>query len=211
MNLDNIDESKLLRCPICEAVNRDTEGDIYCHRCDSRIFRHPKLSTSRAWAFLITALILYIPANLYPILINEQFVSREGNTIIGGIIVLWEEGSYPIAMIILVASVLVPILKFIVLLYLLINANLKKQRDTKVDQHKLHYITEIIGPWSMVDVFVVAILTGLVHIGSIRVIAGPGATAFVLMVMFTMFAALSIDTRLFKERGSYGSDTTAPH
>ena len=202
----HVDESTLLRCPVCEAVNRDREGDIYCHRCGSRIFRNPKLTTSRAWAFLVTALILYVPANLYPILINEQFVSREGNTIIGGIILLWEEGSYPIALIILVASVLVPILKFIVLLYLLISANLKKHRYTKVDQHKLHYMTEIIGPWSMVDVFVVAILTGLVHVGTIRVVAGAGATAFVLMVLFTMFAALSIDTRLFKEKGSHGSD-----
>jgi len=202
----HIDESTLLRCSVCEAVNIDREGDIHCHRCNSRIFRNPKLTTSRAWAFLITALILYVPANLYPILVSEQFISREGNTIIGGIILLWEEGSYPVAMIILVASVLVPILKFIVLLYLLISANLKKHRYTKVDQHELHYMTEVIGPWSMVDVFVVAVLTGLVHVGSIRVIAGPGATAFVLMVLFTMFSALSIDTRLFKERGSHGSD-----
>lgn len=202
----HIDESTLLRCPICEAVNMDHEGDIYCHRCDSRIFRNPKLTTSRAWAFLITALMLYIPANLYPILASEQFGSRKENTIIGGIILLWEEGSYPIAMIILVASVLVPILKFIVLLYLLINTKLKKHRYTKLDQHRLHYMTEIIGPWSMVDVFVVAILTGLVHVGTIRVIAGLGATAFVLMVLFTMFAALSIDTRLFKERDPYGSN-----
>lgn len=199
-----INPSALLRCPVCEAVNIDREGDIYCHRCQTRIFRDPKLGTSRAWAFLLTALILYIPANLYPILVSEQFVSREGNTIIGGIILLWEEGSYPIAVIILVASVLVPILKFIVLLYLLISAHFKKHRYTQVDQHRLHYMTEVIGPWSMVDVFVVAILTGLVHLGSIRVIAGPGATAFVLMVLFTMFAALSIDTRLFKERGKYG-------
>jgi len=206
MTHKHIDESALLRCPVCEAVNIDRKGDIYCHRCHSRIFRDPKLTTSRAWAFLLTALMLYVPANLYPILVSEQFSSREGNTIIGGIILLWEEGSYPIAMIILIASVLVPILKFIVLLYLLISANLKKHRYIRLNQHELHYMTEIIGPWSMVDVFVVAILTGLVHVGSIRVIAGPGATAFVLMVLFTMFAALSIDTRLFKERGSYGSD-----
>jgi len=207
MKIEQIDPSKLLRCPVCEAVNLDRgEKEVYCHRCASRIVRDPSLSTSRAWAFLLTALILYIPANLYPILINEQFASREGNTIIGGIILLWEEGSYPIALIILVASVLVPILKFIVLLYLLINARLKTNYYTKVDQHKLHYMTEIIGPWSMVDVFVVAILTGLVHVGTIRVVAGPGATAFVLMVLFTMFAALSIDTRLFKERGDNGTD-----
>ncbi len=211
MTDEHIDRSRLIRCTVCEAVNIDHGGDIYCHRCNSRIFRDPKLSTSKAWAFLITALILYIPANLYPILINEQLLSRDGNTIIGGIILLWEEGSYPIALIILVASVLVPILKFIVLIYLLINANLKKKKYSKLDQHKLHYMIEIIGPWSMVDVFVVAVLTGLVHVGGIRVVAGPGATAFVLMVLFTMFAALSIDTRLFKERRQNGQNRTAKH
>jgi len=206
MSDPTVDPDTLLRCPVCEAVNRDTPGDIYCHRCQTRIFRNPRLSTSRAWAFLLTALILYIPANLYPILFSETLLHREGNTIIGGIVLLWEEGSYPIAIIILVASVLVPILKFIVLLYLLMSAKFKTRRYAQVDQHKLHYMTEIIGPWSMVDVFVVAVLTGLVHVGSIRVIAGPGATAFVLMVLFTMFAALSIDTRLFKERGTHGAD-----
>ena len=206
-----IDPSTLLRCTVREAVNRDKQGDIYCHRCGSRIFRNPKLTTSKAWAFLVTALILYLPANLYPILLSQEFSSRTGNTIIGGIILLWEEGSYPIALIILVASVLVPILKFIVLLYLLINANLKKQRYTRVDQHRLHYMTEVIGPWSMVDVFVVAVLTGLIHVGQIKVIAGPGATAFVLMVLFTMFSALSLDTRLFKEKEAYGRDQTTDH
>ncbi len=200
-----IDESKLLRCTVCEAVNLDKGDDIYCHRCNSRIFRNPKLSTSRAWAFLITAFILYIPANIYPILFSEKLGSRDANTIIGGIIVLWEDGSYPIAMIILVASVLVPILKFIVLIYLLIKSKTKRYKKNKINQHKLHYMTEIIGPWSMVDVFVVAILTGLVHMTTVRVIAGPGATAFVLMVLFTMFAALSIDVRLFEERDKNGS------
>ena len=201
----DIDESKLLRCTVCEAVNLDKGDDIYCRRCGSRIFRNPKLSTSRAWAFLLTAFILYIPANIYPILFSEQFGYRDGNTIIGGIIVLWEEGSYPVAAIVLVASVLVPILKFIVLIYLLINTKINRYARSKINQHKLHYIAEMIGPWSMVDVFVVAILTGLVHTTTIKVIAGPGATAFVLMVLFTMFAALAIDVRLFEEREKHGS------
>jgi len=195
-----IDPSDIVRCPVCEAVNLNRSDQVTCHRCDSMIYKQPGSSNSRAWAFLVTALILYIPANLYPILISERFHTQEGNTIIGGIILLWEEGSYPIALIILVASVLVPILKFIVLLYLLISSSkMKRYKQSKVNQHKLHYLTEIIGPWSMVDVFVVAILTGLVQLNTIKVLAGPGATAFVLMVLFTMFSALSVDTRLFKE------------
>jgi len=201
-----IEGADIIRCPVCEAVNFNSKDQIKCHRCMSTIYKNPTLSTSRAWAFLVTALILYIPANLYPILISEQFHAQEGNTIIGGIILLWEEGSYPIALIILVASVLVPILKFIVLLYLLIStSSINRYKRSKVNQHKLHYLTEVIGPWSMVDVFVVAVLTGLVQLSTIKVLAGPGATAFVLMVLFTMFAALSVDTRLFEERSDDGS------
>jgi paraquat-inducible protein A len=200
-----IESADIVRCPVCEAVNLNSESQIECHRCASTIYQNPMLSTSKAWAFLVTALILYVPANLYPILISEQFHTQEGNTIIGGIIVLWEEGSYPIALIILIASVLVPILKFIVLLYLLIsNRRMKRYKQSKVNQHKLHYLTEVIGPWSMVDVFVVAVLTGLVQLTTVKVLAGPGATAFVLMVLFTMFAALSVDTRLFEERRENG-------
>jgi len=168
-----IDESKLIRCGICEAVNIDS--DIYCHRCGSKLHIDRVGSINRAWAFLLTALILYLPANIYPILVGEQFGNTSSNTIIGGIYLLWDEGEYPIALIILV-----------------------RDRKTKVNPHKLHYITEIIGPWSMVDVFVVAILTGLVQMTAISIVAGPGATAFVLMVLFTMFSAISINTRVLK-------------
>jgi paraquat-inducible protein A len=189
-----IDESRLVRCGICESVNKD--DDIYCYRCGSKIYIDIKSSINRAWAFLVTALILYIPANVYPILIGEQFGNSMGNTIIGGIYLLWEEGEYPIALVILIASVLVPLLKFIMLIYLLVNVNIN--RKAKINPHKIHYTTEIIGPWSMVDVFVVAILTGLVQMTAISILAGSGATAFVLMVLFTMFAALSIDVRVLK-------------
>ncbi len=192
--------TKLIRCPVCEAVNIDKPGDIYCHRCQSRIYRDIKYSTSKAWAFLITALILYLPANIYPILLNQKFYSHGANTIMGGVILLWNEGSYPVALVIFVASIVVPILKFIVLIYLLINASIKKYKYTKRDLHRLHRMTEIIGPWSMVDVFVVALLTGLVHLNHIKVIAGPAATAFVLMVIFTMLSALSLDVRIFNSR-----------
>jgi len=207
-----INSSDIVRCPVCEAVNHNSNDKITCHRCRSTIFKDPRNSTSRAWAFLITAFILYVPANLYPILISEKFHAQEGNTIIGGIILLWEEGSYPIALIILVASVLVPILKFIVLLYLLISSStMKRYKQSKVNQYKLHYLTEVIGPWSMVDVFVVSVLTGLVQLSTLKVLAGPGATAFVLMVLFTMFSALSVDTRLFEGGRENGVSSKTGH
>jgi paraquat-inducible protein A len=144
-------------------------------------------------------MILYIIANSYPILEITKFGQTSGNTIIGGAIALWEEGSYPIAIIIFLASVFVPILKFILILYILINYKKPIKGSKKIDQAKLYHITEIIGPWSMVDVFVVSILAAVVHMGSVKITAGIGATAFVLMVFFTMLSAMAIDIRLIKE------------
>lgn len=189
----------VIRCPVCEAVNVDHGGSIRCHRCDSHIYREPKHGIGRTWALLLTAMILYLPANFYPVLqVKNMLGSSSGNTIIGGVILLWDQGSYPIALIILVASVFVPILKFVLLLYLLISVR-HPVSDSKALRHKLYYLTEIIGPWSMIDVFVVSILTGLVKFDSFKILAGPGATAFVLMVFFTMLAALSFDPRLIRE------------
>jgi paraquat-inducible protein A len=142
--------------------------------------------------------MLYIPANLYPILTIHNLFGRTNNTIIGGVIALWDSGSYAVAAIIMFASVVVPILKFIVLLYLLISVHYPV-RSSKTLRHRLYTITEWIGPWSMVDVFVVSILVGLVRYQSFQILAGPGATAFVLMVFFTMLAALSFDPRLIRE------------
>jgi paraquat-inducible protein A len=144
-------------------------------------------------------MILFIPANLYPMLTTNTLGERESNTIIGGIIVLWEHGSYPIAVIILFASVFVPILKFILLSYLLASAKWGRARE-KINKQKLFYITEIIGPWSMIDVFVVAILASLVQLSVVQIEPGAATTAFALMVFFTLLSALSFDTRLIWER-----------
>ncbi len=193
-----VSNEDLIRCPICEAVNLDRDGSIVCHRCGSQIYRHPGYGVGRTWALLLTAMLLYLPANLYPILEIKTLMGHSSNTIIGGVIALWDEGSYPIAIIIFLASVVVPVLKFILLLYLLISVRYPVA-ESKSARHRLFTIIEIIGPWSMVDVFVVTILTGLVKYSSFKIIAGPGATAFVLMVFFTMLAALSFDPRLIKD------------
>lgn len=184
-----------VRCHICETVNYNDPEVTECRRCHAKI--SPSLSKSyhKTLALLITAIILYIPANLYPILISKQFGINSESTILGGVILLWESGSYPIAMIILVASVVVPILKFLLIIYLLIAAKYKTHSSV-VDKHKIFYITEAIGPWSMIDVFVVIILSVLIHFSGVQIYPGAGATAFALMVFFTMLSALSFDTRL---------------
>jgi paraquat-inducible protein A len=194
-----IERSKFIRCHTCEAVNYEEEKkELFCRRCHSKMHQPKYIAYHRTWAFLVTAIILYIPANLYPILITKQFGVQTESTILGGIIHLWEVGSYPIALIILVASVFVPLLKFIFITYLLISTKYNVN-SSRVDKHKLFYITEAIGPWSMIDVFVVIILSVLIHFSGVQVFPGAGATSFALMVFFTMLSALSFDTKLIKK------------
>jgi paraquat-inducible protein A len=188
-------EHKLINCPYCQAVNNDAGDETICRRCNSTIHHFEHISFQKSLAYLITAMILFIPANFYPVLITEQFGMQEANTIIGGVIVLWEEGSYPIALIILFASIFVPIIKFILILYLLISTKLKRHTN-KIDKLRLFHITELIGPWSMIDVFVVSILAALVQMTNVQIHPGIGITAFAMMVFFTLLSALAFDTRL---------------
>ncbi|HIP18142.1 MAG TPA: paraquat-inducible membrane protein A [Sulfurovum sp.] len=194
-----IDEDKLIRCPVCDAVNIDKGKKNSCRRCGSAIYHHKKFSTEKSWAYLITALIAYIPANLYPMLVTSAFGSREGSTILGGVVLLWEMGSYPVAVIIFIASIMIPISKFLILFYLLISVKYPLGKDKKVNKHKLYYFTEVIGPWSMIDVFVVAILAALIHLSSVEILAGTAATAFAISVFFTLLAAHAFDETLIKE------------
>jgi len=194
-----IDENKLIPCPICSAVNIDKGKKNTCRRCGSAIYHHRSFSTEKSWAFLITAIIAYIPANLYPMLITNTFGIHEGSTILGGVILLWEHGSYPIAMVIFFASIMIPVVKFLILFYLLISVKYPLGKDKKVDKHKLYYLTEVIGPWSMIDVFVVAILAALIHLSNISIVAGTAATSFAISVFFTLLAAHAFDETLIKE------------
>jgi len=194
-----IDEKKLIPCPVCSAVNIDKGKKNICRRCGSAIYHHRSFSTEKSWAFLITAIIAYIPANLYPMLVTNTFGTRDGSTILGGVILLWEHGSYPIAMVIFFASIMIPVIKFMILLYLLISVKYPLGKDKKVDKHKLYYMTEVVGPWSMIDVFVVAILAALIHLSNISIVAGTAATAFAISVFFTLLAAHAFDETLIKE------------
>ncbi len=194
-----IDEDKLIRCPVCDAVNIDKGKKNTCRRCGSAIYHHRSFSTEKSWAYLITAMIAYIPANLYPMLVTSAFGTKDESTIIGGVVMLWEHGSYPVAAIIFFASIVIPVLKFLILIYLLISVKYPLGKDKKVNKHKLYYMTEVIGPWSMIDVFVVAILAALIHLTSVEILAGTAATAFAISVFFTLLAAHAFDETLIKE------------
>jgi len=194
-----INKKNLIRCRACEAVNIDKGRQSSCRRCGSQIYKYKHFQTEKSWAYLITAMIAYVPANLYPMLITKTFGQVEESTILGGIVYLWEHGSYPIALIIFFASIIIPIVKFLILIYLLISVKYPLGKDKKLNKHKLYYLTEIVGPWSMIDVFVVAILAALIHLANIEIVAGTAATAFALSVFFTLLAAQAFDARLIRE------------
>lgn len=194
-----IDEDKLIRCPVCDAVNIDKSKTNTCRRCDSAIYHHRRFSTEKSWAYLITAIVAYIPANLYPMLVTNAFGTKDASTILGGVVLLWELKSYPVAAIIFFASIMIPVMKFLILIYLLISVKYPIGKDKKINKHKLYYMTELVGPWSMIDVFVVAILAALIHLINIEILAGTAATAFAISVFFTLLAAHAFDETLIKE------------
>ena len=150
-----------------------------------------------ATAYLIVGIILYIPANIMPIMLVTTLGSTEPSTIIGGVVSLWEHGSYPIAIIIFVASVIVPLGKFLILIGLLLSEyfGFFNNPDTKIVAYR---ITEFVGRWSMVDVFVVAFLAALVQFGNMMSIhPGPAILAFAGMVIATMLSASNFEPKLF--------------
>ena len=110
-----VDEDKLIMCPVCDAVNIDKGKKNSCRRCGSSIYHHRSFSTEKSWAYLITAMIAYIPANLYPMLVTSAFGTKDESTILGGIVLLWELESYPVAVIIFFASIMIPVTKFLIL------------------------------------------------------------------------------------------------
>lgn len=181
-------------CRTCTALN--DASSAHCRRCLSRVHIRIPDSIQRTVALLLAAVVLYIPANVYPIMITEQQGVATESTIIGGVILLWGMGSYAVAFVILVASVLVPIAKILSLFALCVTVVRKHTRSRK-QRTVMYRITDIIGRWSMVDVFVVAILVALIQITGIVVISpGNAALAFAAMVIVTMFAAEGFDPRL---------------
>ena len=186
--------SGLLLCHHCGKTQ--AMHNTHCERCDSPVHVRYENSIQKTWAYLITALLLYLPANLLPIMSTTLLGKTSSNTILSGIVVLWDHGSYPIALIIFIASVLVPIAKLLVLCwlcYMVQNKSVVLLRERTL----LYRITEFIGRWSMIDVFVVAILVSLVHLGKLMTIyPGPAALSFAGMVVATMLAANSFDPRL---------------
>ncbi|QNK67316.1 paraquat-inducible protein A [Variovorax sp. PAMC26660] len=186
----------LLACPHCEAVWRDAEDGDACGRCGTHLHTRKPQSLNRTWAFLIAACVMYIPANLLPVMITRTLFGAQYDTILSGVIYFWVSGAYGLAAIVFIASFLVPLFKLAVLFLLVVLAQ-RGSTWRRRERAKLYHIIEIIGRWSMLDVFVVSLLTGLVQIQGFAVItAGVGIAAFGSVVVLTMLASLSFDPKL---------------
>lgn len=185
---------QLASCHVCCKLAPLTEHN--CPRCGSAMHARKNDSIQRTLALLITACILYIPANVYPIMITDQLGVADPATILGGVILLIKLGSIPVALVIFAFSVMVPISKFLAMYYLVWTVK-HRSNMTPRQLTAMYQVTEFVGKWSMVDVFVVAILVALVHLGGLLVIRpGIAALSFAGVVIVTMIAAESFDTRL---------------
>ncbi len=184
----------LVSCTCCQKLNQTT--DNRCSRCASVLHQRKPYSAQYTLAWTIAALIMFIPANIYPIMVLYKLGIPEATTIFSGIAKLIKNGLYPIAVVIFIASFIIPFIKIIGLLFLLYNTQSHSYVATSY-QSQFYRVIEWLGPWSMLDVFVVAIMMTLVSLGFISSIeAAPGLSYFSLMVIFTMFAVASFDTRL---------------
>lgn len=191
-------EAGFLVCRACEQVNRPTADGHrgVCSRCGEGLrWRKPE-SLVRSWMFLAIAAILYVPANILPVLNSAQLGTTTRNTILGGVRTLWEDGDFLIASVIFVASILVPAAKILGLGSLLATST-AHSTWSPIARTRLYRVVDTIGRWSMVDIFVGAVLVKLVQFKTVaEVSAGPAALPFAAVVMLTMFAAMSFDPRL---------------
>jgi paraquat-inducible protein A len=182
--------NQLLRLPSEEAEHG------HCPRCGAHLHRRKPDSLARAWALMIAAVILYVPANLYPVMTVIYLGQGEPSTIMGGVIMLLHEGMVPVALLVFFASVMVPVLKIAGLTFLLVSVQ-KRSTWRPRQRTVLYRVIEGVGRWSMVDVFMIAILTALVKLGALASIEpGHGAVAFSGVVILTMVAAMSFDPKL---------------
>jgi len=192
--------SNLLSChscdQLCEASRLPRHAEAHCPRCGAALHRRKPNSLARTWALVITAMILYIPANVLPVMTVISFGEGEADTILSGVKALIAAGMLPVALLVFFASITVPVLKILGLIYLLISVQ-RGSRWRPRDRTVLYRIVEAVGRWSMVDIFMISILVALVSLGEIATIEpGRGATAFAAVVVLTMIAAMSFDPRL---------------
>lgn len=188
----------LIGCRSCGRAWPDAQA--HCARCGARLVPPDRRGLQAVWAWWFAGLIMYVPANVFPMMKTRTFAGLQGNseaTILEGVMELIHHGSYDIAIIVFVASIIVPIAKFACIAWLAIVAGRPASVEQAHTRLKVFEVVEFVGRWSMIDVFVVAILSALVQLGFVASIhPGPAAASFALSVAFTMLSAQSFDPRL---------------
>ncbi|TAL96712.1 MAG: paraquat-inducible protein A [Paraburkholderia sp.] len=167
-----------------------------CPRCGAHLHARKPDSVARTWAFLIAAMVLYIPANVLPVMNTSSVFGSQKDTILSGVVYLWTSGAWPLAIVVFIASIAVPMLKIMAIMYLVIST---QRRSNALLRERIHIyrLVELVGRWSMLDIYVITILVALVQFNALATIqAGPAAIAFGAVVVLTMFAAMSFDPRL---------------
>lgn len=188
----------LAGCHVCGKVAPETHHN--CPRCGSPIHVRKPNSIQRTIAYMSAAAALYIPAMSLPVMTFQELGDVSPTTIVQGMIEFWQTGDYPIALVIFTASILIPLIKIVALAWLCAAAS-GRVKPSPMMLAKVYWLTELLGRWSMIDIFVVGILVALVQIGTyMSVVPGPGALAFGAVVILTMFAASSFDPRLLWDR-----------
>ena len=194
----------VLGCESCGQVSVNVLGDVplgrvavqKCTRCGHTLHAEKPFAVQRTWACVIASAILYVPANTLPVMVTDNALLHEEHTLIGGIHQLWVEGSWMLAIIVFIASIAVPVLKIGVLGLLAWTVRHAPQWR-QLERARLYRLIENVGHWSMLDVYVVALLAATVRFGAIaNVAAGPGLLAFAAVVVLTLVATWSFDPRM---------------
>ncbi len=186
---------EVIGCHVCHLVNHADPGE-HCRRCHTVLHPRKADSVGRTWALVIAAACLYIPANIYPVMTITQLAKPQTFTIFGGIVELIDYGLWPLAGLVFLASITIPLMKLATLAFLLIQT--QRRRETNLPfRTRAFRVIEFIGRWSMIDIFVISILVALVRFGQLANIdAETGAPCFAAVVVLTMFAVITFDPRL---------------
>jgi paraquat-inducible protein A len=194
----------LLSCPACGLLSSDPKlaMPVHCSRCATVLTARKPNSLQRSTALLLAAAVLYVPANVLPILHTTSAAHTGDDSIFSGILALWSGGSWPLAVLVFVASILVPSLKFVIMAFLIWSTH-RGWRWGLHDRSLLYRLIEYVGRWSMLDIFVVTLMVTLVQLRGIATIhAGTGALAFAAVVVLMMYSAQAFDPRLMWDRGT---------
>lgn len=188
----------LYACHTCGLVSHPPAVDQHalCPRCGTALHLRKQDSIARTWALMIAAYIMLIPANVLPIMETGSLFGSQRDTILSGVIYLWSSGSWPLALVVFFASIVVPLAKLAALTYLVFTIQRRHPHRAR-ERTRLYRMLKFVGRWSMLDIYVVTLLASLVQLQSIATIkAAPGAIAFGAVVVLTMFASMTFDPRL---------------